>query len=500
MAIKMKNEKVVQSQQPKVRKPMDKKKKKVITYSVLGGIALFLLAVWGVGTLLMGSIKPMVTTATVTMGDVEQVINTSGSVTTLNSKVYFAEVALPVSTIHVQSGDLVTAGDILLSFNNEAMEAERQLAELNLQSISGSYDNSVQSNSARVGELYEANTNIAVLEQQIADTEAYINDREKKISQKQADLAYHGTQLQISLQDYPNPMSEEYTNLQEQIQYNNYEQQYNKEIRAWQDEIAVANETLSGYREYLAEMKSQQSSSEASRMSAAAESELEANNQSQDIKANQTLGNLAEVEQGITAEFTGVITSVDVVEGATTMVGGQLFTLESTEEVKVGISLSKYDLEKVVVGQNANVTIGGTVYEGQVSKISRMAVPNASGTPMVAADITILNPDEAIFLGVDAKVDIHTAQVSGVVIVPVEAVNIDQEGDFIYVVENNILQKRRVVCGIASMEYVEIMEGLKEGDMIVPDLATATITEGMEVMPIPGEMMMTAGQSADGGQ
>lgn len=468
-------------------RPLNKtKRKKIIRRSILAVLVLILAIVIGSSALAARNAKPQVAALAVTVGDIEQVVSTSGSISTDHTKVYFAGIALPVSTVNVRPGDLVAAGDVLLSFDAEAMRTEKQLAELNLQSISGSYNNSVQSNNTNVGELNEANTNMAVLEQQIADTEAYIKDREKKISQKQADLAYFGTQLQISLQDWPNPMSEEYQNLQEQIQYNSYEQQHNKEIAAWQEEITAANETLADYREYHAEMKSQKNSSEASRMTAAAQSELEANNQSQDIKANQTLSDLAEVESGIIAEFNGVITGVDIVEGATTVTGGKLFTLESTDEIKVGISLSKYDLEKIKEGQSADVIAAGKVYQGQVGKISKMAVVNELGTPVVAADITILNPDAAIYLGLDAKVEIYTAAVTGVVTVPSEAVNMDQEGDFVYVVENNLLQKRRVVCGISSFEYTEIQEGLREGEMIITDLATE-IPEGSEVTVLPAE-------------
>ncbi len=483
----------------KEKVPMDKaKKKKIIRRSILGVIVLVVVFFIGSSVIAAKNAKPIVYTQAATTGDVEQVINTSGNIKTENTKIYFADVALPIGKINVQPGDAVAKGDALLNYKEDALENEKKLAELKLQSISGSYNNSMQTNSEKVVDLTEANTNIPVLDQQIADTEEVIRKIEDKISKKQSALAYEGTLLQISLQEWSDqPFSEEYENLQKLIQYNSYEQQHNKDIKAWQDELASANDTLAHFKEYRSEMKSQKSSSEAGKMTSGSKTELEANNQTQKIQADQTLVDLAAAENGVTAEFAGVVTSVDVVEGATTVAGGKLLTLESTEDVKVEISISKYDLDKIKEGQNVDVTVAGNTYQGVVSKISKMAVNNSTGTPVVATDIKITNPDESIFLGVEAKVVIHTAEAKGVVLVPVEAVNTDKEGDFVYTVENNILMKNRVVTGISSDSFIEIKEGLQDGMIILTEL-TSDIPEGTEVMALPANSMPGAAQSADG--
>ncbi len=483
----------------KEKVPMDKaKKKKIIRRSILIAIVLILAILIGSCAIAARNAKPIVYTQTATTGDVEQVISTSGNIKTENTKVYFADVSLPVEKLNVQLGDAVAKGDIMLSFKADALENEKKIAELKLQSISGSYDNSIQTNSGKIGDISEANINIPVLDQQIADTEDLIRRLEDKISKKQSDLAYEGTLLQISLQEWSDkPLSEEYENLQKLIQYNSYEQQHNADIKAWQTEKSSASDTLAKFKEYRSEMKSQKSSSEAGKMTSGSKSELEANNQTQQIQADQTLEDLIGAEAGVVAEFAGVVTSVDVVEGATTTAGGKLFTLESTEDVKVEISISKYDLVKIAEGQKADVTIAGNTYQGVVSKISKMAVNNSTGTPVVATDIKITNPDEAIYLGVEAKVVIHTAEAKSAVLVPVEAVNTDKEGDFVYTVENNILMKKRVVTGISSDSYIEIKEGLKDGETILTEL-TSDIPEGTEVMALPADSMPGAMPSAEG--
>ena len=164
--------------------------------------------------------------------------------------------------------------------------------------------------------------------------------------------------------------------------------------------------------------------------------------------------------------------------------GTQLLKLESTEDVMVKISVTKYDLDKIALGQKAVVTIGGKEYEGQVSKINKMAEKNASGAAVVGTEIKILNPDSDVFLGVEAKVIISTAQETDAVLVPTGAVNVDMEGEFVYVVENNILVKKPIITGISSDTMVQVVEGLAEGEQLVTDVTT-NLEEGMTVMVMP---------------
>lgn len=474
-------EKKSKKKKRKEKKPFNKAKgKKIRRWIIIGSIAVFLIAIFALNSLAQNG-RPVVMAEKATRGDVEQLVNTSGQVLTEKTTVYFAGVSLPVSSINVEPGDAVTSGQILMTYDETALETEIKLSELQLQSTAGGYENTLQSNYETVGDLNEANTNLPVLDQQIADTETYITNLNHKIETKQAELAFFGTQLQITLQEWSDkPNSEEYENLLALIEYNRYEQQYNEEILSWQDELVVYNDMLTEYQEYRAEMKSQQSSSEAGRITSASKSELDANKESQDIQTNQTIADLEAARSGIIAEFTGVVTSVDITEGATTTPGGQLITLASSEDVMVKIFVSKYDLEKLNEGQEANITVAGSLYQGKISKISKIAENNSSGTPVVAAEIKIMNPDDEIYLGVEARVEIHTAKAEDVVLVPVEAVNVDNEGEFVYITENDIIVKRQVITGISSTDFIEIKEGLKEGDSFISNLPTG-IEEGMTV-------------------
>ncbi|MBQ6806363.1 MAG: efflux RND transporter periplasmic adaptor subunit [Lachnospiraceae bacterium] len=483
---KKKKEKKVKEK--KIKEPMDKaKKKKIIKRSIIGGIAGLIVLFMIVNSVTASNMSAMVFTTSVTKGDVEQVLSTSGIVKTQESKTYFSEVAVEVGKVDIALGDSVKKGDILFSYDTDALAEEKKLIELKLQSNEGSYESSLYKDNKYISELGEANINLEVLEQQITDCENYVTELNKKIKDKQDALAYEGALLQISLVDWSDqPYSEEYENLQKLIQLNAYEQQHNSEIEAWQNEVTEYQNKIAAYKEYKAEMKSQKSTSESASMDSGSKSQLEANAEIEKINATETLTAIEAVESGVNADFNGVVTALSIVEGGTPTIGSSMITLESTEKVKVEIAISKYDLEKIAVGQKATVNIAGNNYEGTVSKINGMATTNASGTAVVGADIRIENPDENIFLGVEAKITIDTAKAEQVLVVPIEVLNSDKDGDFVYVVENGILAKKRVVTGISSDNYCEVKEGLTEGEQIVTDVTTG-LEEGMAVTAIPQE-------------
>ena len=458
--------KAFKEKKKKEKKPADpakkKKRRKIILFVVIGVLVLFFI----LSKLFGGNgAAAVVTTTQAQIGDLQQTIDTSGTVKTEESKDYFSNVDVKVGEVKAQAGDAVKAGDVLLTYDANDLAAAKERAELKKQSAEGSYLNSVQTNQEKLGDLSEASTNLEVLDQQIADTEAYIKNLEAKISKKKSDLAHEGALLQISLIDWQDqPDSDEYQNLQKLVQLNNYEQQNNEQIKSWQDELEVYNDMLSEYKEYRSEMKSQKSSAEAGKLTGGAKEELEANNKTQTMDVEDSLENLDAAENGIVAEFDGVVTEMNAVEGGATAKGTQLLKLESTEK--------------------AIITIGSRKYEGEVLRINRMAEQNNSGAAVVGAEIKILNPDSDVILGVEAKVVINTEKVENTVLVPITAVNVDMDGEFVYVVEDNILVKKPVTTGISTDTMIQITDGLNADEQIVTSV-TADLYEGMTVAAMP---------------
>ena len=173
-----------------------------------------------------------------------------------------------------------------------------------------------------------------------------------------------------------------------------------------------------------------------------------------------------EAKKGISADFNGVISGVSVVEGATVTQGTELFTLQNTDRVDVDVNVSKYDYDKIEKNQKAEITLAGETYQGTVREISHIAAQK------------IDNPDENVFLGVDAKVTIQAKKAEDVIMLPAEVVNIGKEGSFCYVLEDGVIARKNVATGLSSDDYTEILSGIGEGESVIRDLGT--LQEGMQ--------------------
>lgn len=230
--------------------------------------------------------------------------------------------------------------------------------------------------------------------------------------------------------------------------------------------------------ELKAELESQKAAAEMDSgvMSNAAREQMRTNNNLAELESKSLEELIDEGKKGITADFDGVISDKQVMEGAMVTQGMQLFTLQSIEDVNVEAVLSKNVYAKVAEGQKAEITLAGKTYQGTVKWISRIAVSGAAGenqaavsSSSITAMIHIDNPDDDIFLGVDAKVKIQAAEAKDVVILPAQAVNIGKSGTFCWVNKDGILTKRSITTGVTSSEYAEITQGIDEGEVVITD-------------------------------
>lgn len=480
------------------------KKKRKKAPVLIAVVLILFIVVWRlVSCSASGKAGAYVQTTQAIIGDLQESISTSGSVASEEEKIYFAPVAGTLGSIKVTAGDSVKKGDILISYNEEQAEKTFQQATLQQTISDSTYQGTLSENSKNQAKLREANTNLSVLDQQIKDNEAYLEQLQDALSKNQretsvglSDESYNLGVRAASLQQEMaalDPTSPEYAEKAKQLQEVNAAQSRNSYLQQiaasnssdyvvnMEKEIANVNKKLTEYREYKAEMESQKASSQNTILDSYQKEKYQADSEIAFMTFKQAEEDYYTAKKGITAEFDGIIMECSAVEGAMVTNGMQLLTLADSNQIKVVFSASKYDLEKLELGQNAEVTISGNIYKGTICKINRMAQINASNTPMVGVEIHLTNPDDKIILGLDAKIVVYTNKAEQALLVPVEAINADRDGDFLYVVENGIVVRKSVICGISSDTYTEIKEGITQEDKIILT-SFSNLEEGMEVV------------------
>ncbi len=117
-----------------------KKKKRFKKRYVFIGLAALVIAGIVVGRI-TGSKNNIVTVETheVALGSIENILSVSGTVESAELKSYFSHVTAPIDTIEVKVGDKVKAGDLLCSYDQEALDLAQKSAELAITQAKGSY-------------------------------------------------------------------------------------------------------------------------------------------------------------------------------------------------------------------------------------------------------------------------------------------------------------------------------------------------------------------------
>ena len=439
--------------------PQQKKKRKK---RIIGGVIAAALVLFIVSRVLTPAALPMVMVRSAEKGTVKQTIDTSGTVKTEQQKTYFSPLAAKVEVCKVQEGDAVEAGQVLLTYDAQDLENRKKEAALQNDEAYYGYQNTMDKNSKDTSEYSRSSHDVEILEQQVENAKAEVRA-----------LKQYLTDMGCFLREAQND------------NHKNLAEEYQAKIDQATNQLAVKEEELAEFQSDLSEQKGIKNSTESTMMTADAKKQAEAAKELQALKSAEVTDAVAQVSDGIKADFAGIVTGVKPVDGSNVENGGELFTVSSIEKVCVDVSFSKSDLEKIEEGQKAVATIAGKQYEGTVTRISRAAAKNEKGASIIQGEIHIDNPDTELYLGVDARVMVEGNKAENVVMIPVEAINIGKDGSFVYVVTDGMVQKRMVTAGISSDEYTEIKKGLEVGEQVIISV-DAGIEEGMAVNPVEG--------------
>ena len=439
--------------------PQQKKKRKK---RIIGGVIAAALVLFIVSRVLTPAALPVVMVRSAEKGTVKQTIDTSGTVKTEQQKTYFSPLAAKVEVCKVQEGDAVEAGQVLLTYDAQDLENRKKEAALQNDEAYYGYQNTMDKNSKDTSEYSRSSHDVEILEQQVENAKAEVRA-----------LKQYLTDMGCFLREAQND------------NHKNLAEEYQAKIDQATNQLAVKEEELAEFQSDLSEQKGIKNSTESTMMTADAKKQAEAAKELQALKSAEVTDAVAQVSDGIKADFAGIVTGVKAVDGSNVENGGELFTVSSIEKVCVDVSFSKSDLEKIEEGQKAVATIAGKQYEGTVTRISRAAAKNEKGASIIQGEIHIDNPDADLYLGVDARVMVEGNKAENVVVIPVEAINIGKDGSFVYVVTDGMVQKRMVTAGISSDEYTEIKKGLEVGEQVIISV-DAGIEEGMAVNPVEG--------------
>ena len=130
-------------------------------------IILVLLIALGIGIVLFLQNKKSVTVNVITCSNeaITQAVDLSGTVVSLDKQTFYAKVDGIIDSVNVSTGDFVSKGDVLYSYDKDELERQILLSELRLQSAEGSFSDNMQKSGINSYRNGEAKLNLEVLDQ-----------------------------------------------------------------------------------------------------------------------------------------------------------------------------------------------------------------------------------------------------------------------------------------------------------------------------------------------
>jgi membrane fusion protein, multidrug efflux system len=182
----------------------------------------------------------------------------------------------------------------------------------------------------------------------------------------------------------------------------------------------------------------------------------------------------------------GVMGTRDVEVGEFVTSNIKIASLYDTSTVIAEMGVIEKDINRVALGQKAKITVDtypGVEFEGQIENISPI-VEGKSRTLTVKIRIKNDNPRGTLLPGMFARVWISVYEKKNTIRLPAACLyDLDNNGEFdsVYVVSSdNIAKATPVKIGYVSTDYIEIIDGLREGEQVVSE-SMAELKDGVKV-------------------
>lgn len=177
------------------------------------------------------------------------------------------------------------------------------------------------------------------------------------------------------------------------------------------------------------------------------------------------------------AEADGIISGLDTEEGSVFQKGQSLFKISPEDSYQIQVNVTEKDIPKVEIGQAVKIDCKAVskILSGTVHSIGSSAkqTTTTTGKETTIKVIIIINDEcEEIKTGYTASCSINVEKKENTLLIPYNSLGTDKNNEnFVYILSNGVLKQHYVVCGKEYNNGVEVINGLKEGDIILSEIS-----------------------------
>jgi HlyD family secretion protein len=455
--------------------------KKPVKFSLIGlGIIILIgVGLWGYGIYKNNkAAKEMLAsleTAPVTLGSLTETIEATGNVEASTSASISWKTGGRVSEVNVVAGQKVEEGDRLATLADDSLDEDTIYAQVDyvdaqhaLEDLYDSYGDSAIADAEKSvadaqDELLSAEytynslvTGVSDLDIMAAKADVVIAQDKLEKAEETWDKNKFKSETNLARANAVNALASAQDAYDEAVRiYNWYSSPASKvDLDVAKSDYEVAKQTLVDAQDELERIEAGPTDSEI----LAAQSKI---NSAKALMDNAWLD----------APFSGEITDVGINVGDLVNEGTYAFQIDDIEPMVVDLNVTEIDINKVSLGQDATLTfdaIKDKQYTGEVSKLS-LAGSESSGIVYYTITVSVDDADEDIKVGMNAEVTIVVTKTDESILVPNEAIQLNDDGSYsVYILQNGMPRPMKVTLGVSSDTYTQVVDSqLQEGDQVV---------------------------------
>lgn len=360
----------------------------------------------------------------VKLGDLQQMVEATGTVASQHSEVIYARQGGFVSALDFEVGSAVKAGDQVALLSSEDLSYSIQTAQAQLSGARAQYAQAAEQNDPLLTQISET---------AVASAQLNYDTAVKALADAQV-LLEAGALSKADLEAATVTASHAQAAL-----------------KTAQNQLALQKKGVSGnlLRTISASIT-------------AAQSEL---NRLKAMDGNR------KVISGVS----GIMTERYVSLGAFVAPGMPVAEISSADQLQVASDVVAKDVPRIKAGMKVEIrSEGNVVASGSVTKIHPKLTEKMSNLGIVQkrvrVEIAVESTQSSMMLGQDVEVRFIEAEKTGVLLVASDYVYEDGDLRYILVNENGRLARRDVKTGIKGELHYEILSGVSEGEQIVGEI------------------------------
>lgn len=174
----------------------------------------------------------------------------------------------------------------------------------------------------------------------------------------------------------------------------------------------------------------------------------------------------------IKANFDGRVNEIAVEEGDSVAMNANLIQIVDFNNMQVTLRVDEYDISSVYVGQECTVTVTALdlTFDSRLTHINRISASTGSTAYYtVTAEVSVTDD---VLPGMQVTVTIPEEEAIDAVILNKDALSFDRNNSAYVLMydENDVLQQVPVEIGVDNDNYVEVVSGLSEGDVVYAEV------------------------------